>query len=120
MSDYIAGMDELTHATDAPLAERNAFNASWGEEREGVVHFTSEMDLGSREIVAAMTQLATYFDQAKPPLLTASGASTPTKAQEAQIRRFVDRGGRAAARIKAAMEALESQAAGETAFPDSP
>ena len=35
MSDYIAGMDELTHATDAPLAERNAFNASWGEEREG-------------------------------------------------------------------------------------
>ena len=45
------------------------------------------MDLGSREIVAAMTQLATYFDQAKPPLLT---PAVPPRQPRLRRRRFED------------------------------
>ena len=84
------------------------------------MHYTREMDLGSQEVVAVMREMASFYEQAKPPLLTSTGASTPTKAQEAQIRKFVQRGGKAAARIKAAMEALETRAANELAGPDSP
>jgi hypothetical protein len=111
--DYIAGMDELAQAPDAPETERRAFQAWWGAGREVLVHNTREMDLGGQEIVTVMKELATYYDQAKPPLLTPAGASTPTEAQGTAIRKFAQRGARASARVKAAMDALDARAASE-------
>jgi len=91
--DYIVQIDRLSAADDIPESERNAFLADWGPRKTLLRQYSDEFSSSVLSLIAAMDELITYVETAKPPIIRSSGTVTPTPRQRSHIEAIEARDG---------------------------